>query len=89
MNHFSQLLIVHSVSGVKTELHTAVPLLPGPSPLAISKLKKYRMPGSDQIPAELLQAGGEILLSAIHKLINYILKGNCLSVEGVYYCTNL
>jgi hypothetical protein len=28
--------------------------------------------GSDEIPAELIQAGGEILLSAIHKLINSI-----------------
>jgi hypothetical protein len=28
--------------------------------------------GSDQIPAELIQAEGEILLSAIHKLINSI-----------------
>jgi hypothetical protein len=35
-------------------------------------LKKYKSPGSDQIPAELIQAGGEILPSAIHKLINSI-----------------
>jgi hypothetical protein len=35
-------------------------------------LKKYKSPGSDQIPAELIQAGGEIFLSAIHKLINSI-----------------
>jgi hypothetical protein len=28
--------------------------------------------GNDQIPAELIQAGGEILLSAIHDLINSI-----------------
>jgi hypothetical protein len=28
--------------------------------------------GSDQIPVELIQAGGEILLSAIHKLINSV-----------------
>jgi hypothetical protein len=33
-------------------------------------LKKYKSPGSDQIPAKLIQAGGEILLSAIHRLIN-------------------
>jgi hypothetical protein len=32
-------------------------------------LKKYKSPGSDQIPAELIQTGGEMLLSAIHKLI--------------------
>jgi hypothetical protein len=29
-------------------------------------------PGSDQIPAELIQAGGEILHSEIHKLIMLI-----------------
>jgi hypothetical protein len=35
-------------------------------------LKKYKSPGSDHIPAELIKAGGEKLLSAIHKPINYI-----------------
>jgi hypothetical protein len=37
-------------------------------------LKKYKSPGSDQIPAELIRAGGggEILLSAIRKLINSV-----------------
>jgi hypothetical protein len=40
--------------------------------IAIAKLKKYKSPGSDQIPAELIQAGGEILLSEIHKLINSV-----------------
>jgi hypothetical protein len=39
---------------------------------AIAKLKKYKSPGSDQILAELIQAGGKMLLSVIHKLINYI-----------------
>jgi hypothetical protein len=33
-------------------------------------LKKYKLPDSDQILAELIQTGGETLLSAIHKLIN-------------------
>jgi hypothetical protein len=40
--------------------------------IAIAKLKKYKSPGSDQILAELIQAGGGILLSAIHKLINSV-----------------
>jgi hypothetical protein len=40
--------------------------------IAIAKLKKYKSPGSDQIPSELIQAGGEILLSAIHKLIDSV-----------------
>jgi hypothetical protein len=35
-------------------------------------LKRYKSPGSDQIPAELIQAGGETLRSKIHKLINSI-----------------
>jgi hypothetical protein len=35
-------------------------------------LERYKSPGSDQIPAELIQAGGEILRSKIHKLINSI-----------------
>jgi hypothetical protein len=54
----------------------AEPLVPGPSRLAaetaIAKLKKYKSPGSDNIPAELIKAGGVILLSAIPKLINSI-----------------
>jgi hypothetical protein len=68
--YFSQLLNVHNVSDVKQiEVHTAEPLVPDPSRLevkltrTIGKLRKYKSPGSDQIPAELTQAGGEILLS--------------------------
>jgi hypothetical protein len=56
------------------EVHMAEPLVPGPCHLeveiAIAKLKKYKSPGSDQIPAELIQAGGEMLLSESQKLIN-------------------
>jgi hypothetical protein len=68
---------VHNVSDVKQiEVHTAEPLVPGPSLLeveiAIAKLKKYKSPVSDQITAELIQAGGEMLLSGIHILINSI-----------------
>jgi hypothetical protein len=58
------------------EIHTAEPLVPDPSPseveIAIAKLKSYKSPGSDLIPAELIQAGGEILHSEIHKQINSI-----------------
>jgi hypothetical protein len=75
--YFSRLLNVHNVSNVRQiEVHAIEPLVPGPSCLeveiAIEKLRKYKSPGSDQIPAELIQAGGEILLSAIHKLINSV-----------------
>jgi hypothetical protein len=36
--------------------------------IAIGKLKSYKSPGTDQIPAELIKAGGETY-SKIHKLI--------------------
>jgi hypothetical protein len=46
----------------------AEPLVPGPSCLevkiSIAKFKKYELPSSDQIPAQLIQAGGEILLAS-------------------------
>jgi hypothetical protein len=76
-NYFPQLLNVHNVSDVRErEVHMAEPLEPGPSHLevenVITKLKKYKSPGNDKIPAELIQAGGEILLTAIHKLINSV-----------------
>jgi hypothetical protein len=76
-NYFSQLLNVHNVSDVRQiEVHTAQPLVPGPSRLevevAITKLRKYKCPCSDQISAVLIQAGGKMLLSEIHKLINSI-----------------
>jgi hypothetical protein len=59
-NYFSLLLNVHNVSDVRqTEVHKAEPLVPGHSRLeveiVIAKLKKYKSPGSDQIPAELIQ----------------------------------
>jgi hypothetical protein len=62
---------VHRVSDVwQIEIHTAEPLVPDPSPfeveIAIENLKRYKSPGSDGIPAELIQAGGEILRSKIH-----------------------
>jgi hypothetical protein len=70
-------LNLHNVSDVRQiEVYTAEPLVPGPSHLeveiAVAKLKKYKSPGSDEIPTELIQAGGEILLSVIHKVINSV-----------------
>jgi hypothetical protein len=78
-NYFSQLLNVHNVSDVKQiEFHTAEPSAPGPSCLeveiTVTKLKNYKSSGSSQIPAKLIQAGGKMLLSAIHKLTNSIWK---------------
>jgi hypothetical protein len=76
-SYFSQLLNVHNISDARQiEIHTAEPLVSGSSHLdveiAIAKLKKYKSSSSDQIPAELYQAGGETLVSVIHKLITSI-----------------
>jgi hypothetical protein len=44
--------------------------VPDPSPfeveIAIARLKRYKLPCSDQILTKLIQAGGEILDSEIH-----------------------
>jgi hypothetical protein len=40
--------------------------------IAIAKLERYKSPGSNHISAEIIQAGGEILCSEIHKIINSI-----------------
>jgi hypothetical protein len=57
-------------------MHTAEPFVPEPSAsefeVAIGKLKRYKSPGVDQIPAELIQAAEETLRSEIHKLIKLI-----------------
>ena len=74
-NYLFQLLnVVHGVNDVRqTEIHTAEPLVPEPSAfeveLAIEKLKGHKSPGIDQIPAELIKAGGRTIRSEIHKLI--------------------
>ena len=72
--YFSQLSHVHEVKEVKqAEIHTVEPLVPGPSAfeveLAIEKLKNYKSPGTDQIPTELIKAGGRTIFCEIHKLI--------------------
>jgi hypothetical protein len=53
--------------------HTAEPLVPECSlvkvEIAIGKLKSYKSPVTDNIPAELIKVGGETLYSEIHRLI--------------------
>jgi hypothetical protein len=73
-NYFFQILNVHGVSDVRqAEIQTAEPLVPESSAfdveLAIEKLKSHKSPGTDQIPAELIKAGGRTIRGAIHKLI--------------------
>jgi hypothetical protein len=55
------------------DIHTAEPLVPEPNlvevEITIGKVKSYKSPGTDQILAELIKAGGETLCSEIHNLI--------------------
>jgi hypothetical protein len=68
-NILGRLWNVHSVSDVVTHIpiHTAETLVPNPIlfevEVAVAKLKNYSSPGSDQFPAELIQAVGETLVS--------------------------
>jgi hypothetical protein len=76
-NHCFQLLNIHGINYVRqTEIHAAEPLVPEPSAseveMAIEKLKRHKSPGIDQIPAELIKAGGRTFWSEIHKLFKSI-----------------
>jgi hypothetical protein len=67
-------LNVHGVNDVRqAEIHTAELLVPEPTvseiELAIKKLKSHKSPVIDQIPAELIKAGGRTITCEIHKLI--------------------
>jgi hypothetical protein len=61
----------------QTEIHTAEPFVQtelsiSEVEVSVGKLKSYKSPGAAQIPAELIQAWGEILYSEIHKRIMLI-----------------
>jgi hypothetical protein len=78
------LLKVHRVSDVRQILmHTCQPLVPNPTCfevyIAITKLKRYKLSGSDQSPAEVIQAGGETIQSDIQKHVNCFLNKEELS----------
>jgi hypothetical protein len=58
------MLHVHGVHDVRQkDTHIAEPLVPNPTLVkvetAIQKLKSYKSPGTDQIPAKLIKTGGE------------------------------
>jgi hypothetical protein len=84
--HFSQQLNIFGVNDVsQTEKQTTEPLVPQSSAfefeIAIKNLKRNKSPGIDQIPAEVIKAGGRIIRSVIHKLINYIWNKDVLPEE--------
>jgi hypothetical protein len=68
---------IHGAGGVRqTEMHTAETFVPETSvsevEAAIEKLKRYKSPSIDQMPAELIQARGEKLCSEIHRPTKFI-----------------
>jgi hypothetical protein len=74
---------MHNVSDVRQiKVHTVELLVSGSSCLeveiTIAKFKKYKSPGSDQILAELIQAGGETLLRSINSFTLFAIRKNCL-----------
>jgi hypothetical protein len=56
--HTAELLVIKPIS-FKVEI-------------AIEKLKGYKSPSTDQIPAELIQAGGNTSYSENHKMIKSV-----------------
>jgi len=78
-NYFSQLFNMHEVKDVgQAEIHTAEPPVPEPNAseveLAINKLKSHKSPGTDQIPAEMIKAGGRTICLEIHKLVSAVMN---------------
>jgi hypothetical protein len=56
---------VHGVNDVRqNKMHTAETFVSEPScsevEIPVEKLKRYKPPGTDQIPTELIQTGGNI-----------------------------
>jgi len=77
-NLLYQLLDIHGVNvGRESEIHTAEPLLPEPNAfeveMVIEKLKSYKTPGTDQIPAELIKA-----VRSTKLLFLFGIRRNCL-----------
>jgi hypothetical protein len=78
----------------KMDIHKAKSYVPEPRfvevKIATGKLKSYKSPGTDQISAELISAGGETY-SEIQRLICSIWNKEefATAVEEIYYHTNL
>jgi hypothetical protein len=57
-------------------MHTAEPLVPEPSSfklaIAIENVERHKLPGFDQIPAELMQAADSTLYAETHKVFSCI-----------------
>jgi hypothetical protein len=84
-NFFNHVLNVHGVNDVRQMyIHMAEGLVPEPSlvevAIAIGKLKSYKSPGTDEIPAELIKAGGKhYVLRYTNLFVLYGIRRNCHS----------
>ena len=74
--YFTKLFNVHEESEQRSEcqnIHMAEPWVPEPTvdevEIAVRKLKNYKAPGTDAIPAERIKSGGREIVDRIHKLI--------------------
>jgi hypothetical protein len=79
---------------MQLEIRTGELLVPEPIRLHVTianvKFKNYKSPGSERIPAELIEARGETLRSEIRKRIKHFWNKEELPIlEGVYFATNL
>jgi hypothetical protein len=78
-------LNVHGINNARqTEIHTARPLVPEPNSLEVDitteKLIRCKLPGTDQVLTELIQAGGNELYSESINLISlFEIWKNCHS----------
>ena len=56
----------------QNDMHSAEPLESEPSAfevqMAIEKLKRYKLPGIDEVPLELVQLGSKAVCSETHKV---------------------
>jgi hypothetical protein len=74
-------------------MYTAEPLVPEPSTfeveMAIEKLKRNKLPGIDQIPAELIEARSRTIRSEIHQFVHFICNEEELREqwkESIVFC---
>jgi hypothetical protein len=72
----------------QTKIHTAEPFMPEPDAagvdIAIKKLKRYKVPDSDQIPAELIQA----FTKRVIRLTAVVIEAyHCCQLHTKYYLT--
>ena len=72
-------LYSHTVEGDPEVLHVSLvtntdnyPILREEVDVAVKSLKKGKSPGIYNIPGELVQAGGDAMISALHKICNKI-----------------